>query len=104
MSENKITETIKLLKDFHKVDSAYQVTTFVGYRGTEDGSQKEITVRIMDFGANANPNNRFRADASWEGGQAASGDGPSVKAALGSMKWLWEPRKTLHNAPRTPPA
>ena len=91
MTSTEITNTIKLLKDFHKVHSACHVTTFAGYRKAEDDSEKKITVTIMDFGENApNPNYRFVANASWEGGRAHSGDGSSVKAALGSMKWFWK--------------
>jgi hypothetical protein len=100
MTSKEITETIELLHQFCKVDGARHfgdchVSTFVGYREAKDGSEKgiEIAVRITDYGENApNPNYRFRADASWDGGHADSGDGPSVKAALGSMKWFWKAR------------
>jgi hypothetical protein len=112
MTSTEITETIKLLNDFHKVHSACHVTTFTGYRKAEDGSEKKITVTIRDSGENApSPNYRFYADASWEDGYAASGDGPSVKAALGSMKWFWKvngfgnqgpPKESIRRRPSKP--
>ena len=89
MTKTEITETIKMLEKFANIPKASHVTTFVGYRKMKDGSRKEVAVTIRDFGENAPASSRYVAAAKWKGGHAASGDGPSIQAALGTIKWAW---------------
>ena len=88
MTSNEITETIKLLHQFFKVDCACHVDTFIGYRNAKDGSEKKVTFTISDHGERPAPAKRYSAEATWDGGRAGY-QGDTIKEAF-AMQFPWD--------------
>lgn len=82
------TEVIELLKKYHEFKEIVvcEKCAATAYKGSRNG--KEVTVRIIDHGANANEGGEFECEVKQEDGEKAHGDrAATIEKALSSVNW-----------------
>jgi hypothetical protein len=80
-------EMLATLLASREVSEPYHVTTFKCYRARSDGTDKEITVTLLDSGPNQS-STRYRVRADDEDGNHASGNPAStIVDAVANVHW-----------------
>jgi hypothetical protein len=82
--------TIALLEQTTDLRETAQMTTFRGFRTTEDGSMQEVTIDVLDRGERAGAERytvSFRSEDGREGG--SSDYLPTVEDAIGVAMVRW---------------
>jgi hypothetical protein len=69
------------------VSEAYHVTTFKGYRVRPDGTDKEVTITVLDSGP-SKPDSRYRVRVDDEDGNHADGNpADRIDLAISFVHW-----------------
>ncbi|HEY8678396.1 MAG TPA: hypothetical protein VIN39_07175 [Candidatus Dormibacteraeota bacterium] len=80
-------EMLELIEKAIEVSELHLVTTFRGSRKDKGGVVRDLTIEVLDRGADQ-PDSRYRVTATDSGGRVATGNpGPSLEKALGGVRW-----------------
>jgi len=80
-------ETLDLIRNASQVSDLQQVTTFKGSRKDKGGVLRDLTIEVLDAGADQ-PDRRYRVTATDSGQRTATGKpASSLEKALEAVRW-----------------